>query len=238
MIPAVTELYGVFKPYRLGEDFAGCSCCVPSRHSELLASTPLAELNVASLNNFAFKAMTTWGSVRDFKHFLPRLLELTLDDYLSFDFPEALLGKLSYAKWSTWPAVERDAVQAFLNALWKHHLSLPGDFPIDDRIRRALGGLAEACETLKPFLDEWADTETECSALHLAQLIDASADEIVAKGRIRLWGKPSPTCDEVILWMRADGPENLLLMFRDAVIEVFPLVFSQLEGIRAATLSD
>ncbi len=234
MDAAITELYRVFKPYRLGEDFCGCGDCVAPRDSELLASKPLADLDVSDLNRYAFKALTTWGTERHFKHFLPRLLELTLDKYLAFDFPEVIFEKLTYAKWSTWPNVETNAIRSFLVAFWKHHLLLAGDFPTDDRIRTVLGGLAEACESLNLFLDIWAETKTECSALHLAQLIDGSADDLMTTGRIRLWGDSTRQCDEIKQWMLTEKVGNLLLIFRESILTTFPLVLNQLDGIRAA----
>lgn len=233
---AVAELYRIFGAYRLG-DFSGCSHCVSPRDSERLASTPLHELDVGDLNHYAFKAMTTWGTDGDFKHFLPRLFELALDSYTSFEFPETLLGKLTLAKWITWPTAERDAVESFLSAFWEHHLRLPGGFPGDDRIRTVLGGLAEACESVAPYLRTWENTQTENSAMHLAQLIESSAQEIMTKGRIRLWSETTAQCDQIVRWLQGDGARRILMQFWDAVLPVFPLTLGQLDGIRAAILS-
>ncbi len=181
--------------------------------------------------------MTTWGTERHFKHFLPRLFELALGDYLSFGFPEVLFGKLQLASWGTWPAVERDAIQTFLIEFWKLQLQLPGDFLRDERIESVLGCLAEACESLTPYLKIWGDTKTHNSALHLARLIDHFADEITTTLQIRLWSENIPQSKEILEWLQAEQPADLLLGFREAVVGVFPLAFSQLEGIRAALLA-
>jgi hypothetical protein len=134
------------------------------RLAERLASKALRDLDVVDLNQYAFKAMTTWGTDRDFKHFLPRLFELTLDSFSSFNFPEVLFGKLKCAKWMTWPKVEKDAIEAFLGAFWDHHLRLPPDIPDGDGIRSVLAGLAEACDSVAPYLDIWEKMETETAA--------------------------------------------------------------------------
>ena len=98
MHPATAKLYKVFKPHRLGNDFVGCEHWVTTEDSAALASKPMRQLSVADLKRFAFKAMSTWGTVRHFKHFLPRMLELLLDNFTDFDFPEVLIRKLNYAK--------------------------------------------------------------------------------------------------------------------------------------------
>lgn len=97
MQSAISELYRVFKPYRLDDDFIGCDHCVTQEDSKLLASISLRKLTVPDVDRYAFKAMSTWGTERHFKHFLPRLLELAYEDYQAFNFPEVLLGKLAYA---------------------------------------------------------------------------------------------------------------------------------------------
>src|SRR5690242_13694260 len=108
-INQVEVLYQVFKPYRLGDHFVGCSHCVSAEWSRKLAETPLAALGVEDLDLYAFKAMTTWGEVDDFKHFLPRIFELALIEPEGFNFYEVLFGKLAYGNWHDWPSQERAA---------------------------------------------------------------------------------------------------------------------------------
>ena len=238
MDSAVAELYRVFQPYRLENDLVGCRDCVSPIDSQHLIKTPLSELGITHLNRYAFKAMTTWGDVRDFKHFLPRLLELSLDDFQSFDFPEVLFGKLTYALWKKWPSVEQEAINRFLMAFWVHQLEIPGDFPHDDRICVALGSLSQACETLCRFLEVWPTIRTESSALHLAQLINNTADEIMTTGIFQLWGKPNAQCNEVVKWMRSNATRTFLLSFEATVDAMFPFVLSQLDGIQASYQCD
>ncbi len=150
MQPAVADLYHIFKPYQLGDDFIGCDHCVSVARSERLAAIPLRKLTIPDVDRYAFKAMTTWGTGSHFKHFLPRLLELAFDDYLTFGFPEVLLGKLAYANWPSWPALERKAVLPFLDTFWLKQLHSSGHFPADERIETVLGGLVEACDSVNP----------------------------------------------------------------------------------------
>jgi hypothetical protein len=112
----VEQLYSVFKRYPLSVPVEGCPHCTSQHDEQRLASKPLRLLAAEALERFAFKAMTTWGSVDDFKHSLPRLFELVTDSVGVGDTNvEALLGKLPYAHWHRWPARERAAVHDFLN---------------------------------------------------------------------------------------------------------------------------
>jgi len=55
--------------------------------------------------------MSTFGEVEDFKHFLPRILELYTRDFYGGGYDFGLfLSKLEYAKWYRWPVHERDVV--------------------------------------------------------------------------------------------------------------------------------
>jgi hypothetical protein len=235
MKSVVAELYRVFQPYRIGDDFVGCSDCVSPEETARLAAIPLRSLSVADLNRYARKAMTTWGEVTHFKYFLPRLLELSLDEFENFDTPEVLLGKLAYANWESWPAIEQAAVRDFLEAFWRHQLTSPGTFPADHRIGTVLGGLAQLHSSLIPLLDAWLSIEDQTAALHLCQLIDHSADDIMQTGRIRfLWGNPAKASEELTKWLATDAVQNYLDPFHAIVSGPFPYAFIQLEGICAA----
>lgn len=92
-----------------------CPCCVDDTHKRQLSAAPLRELTEEQLNTYTWKAMTTWGEVDDFKHFLPRILELMA----SSQYPDtSTLNKLEYGNWSNWNEIERDAIRQFMLAWW------------------------------------------------------------------------------------------------------------------------
>jgi hypothetical protein len=77
----------------------------------------LRELADAQLGRYAFKAMTTWGNMADYQHFLPRLLKLIT--YSDSDIEKDVLwGKMEMAGWATWSAAEHAAVRAVLLEWW------------------------------------------------------------------------------------------------------------------------
>jgi hypothetical protein len=237
MQTVIAELYGVFKPYRLGDDFSGCSHCVSERETRALAAIPLRTLSAADLNRYSFKAMTTWGTERHFKHFLPRLLELAAEDLLQLEFPETLFGKLAYAKWRSWTRKERDALQSYLEAFWPRQLNHPFCSPGDERVSVALGCLAQVCDSLQPFLDVWQAQQSESAAHHMAQLITYGGYEVMTSGIYPLWDLSKPHGREVAQWLATPAPQQILQAQAVAMEQHFPEVFWMLDGIRAAVLA-
>jgi len=113
------HLYRVFSRYPLPEQIPGCPCCVGEEDQQKLHSQSLRELSDDDLGLYATKAMTTWGGVDDYRHFLPRLFELSLTTahgYLGLD-ADMIGGKLGYGDFSSWPEAERRAVEELLDSL-------------------------------------------------------------------------------------------------------------------------
>ena len=110
---AIQDLYRVFKPYQVRRHPEGCPCCVSDADKRRLFSKPLTELSPEDLGRFAWKVLTTWGTVEDLKHFLPRLLELVaLDECTPFE-TEVLFGKLRLGGWTAWPDSQRESLACF-----------------------------------------------------------------------------------------------------------------------------
>lgn len=113
----IKTLYRVFARYPRPTRLEGCPCCTDAETSRLLETRPLHALTADELSHYAFKAMTTWGDLDEFRYFLPRIFELTAFDALHCD-TEVVLGKLGYAGWTDWPADEQEAIWAYVEALW------------------------------------------------------------------------------------------------------------------------
>ena len=98
--------------------------CYGIRHRKAVQKK-LRELDAEDLGKYSLKAVTTWGDEYDFKHFLPRILELW-DDCVSHDM---LFMKLQYLHWETWPPQEKDAIvvyfESILKSLWHEFSQLP-----------------------------------------------------------------------------------------------------------------
>lgn len=111
------SLYATFNAYPKPIRVEGCPCCVSAADQAALHRKPLRQLEPDDLNQYAFKAISTWGSVADFKHYLPRIFELmTGDDFLTDTF--VVVGKLPYAEWETWTDEEQSSIRNFLQTWW------------------------------------------------------------------------------------------------------------------------
>lgn len=144
----IEQLYRIFRRYPFPAGMEGCPCCVSDRHLLLLRSKPLRQLGDHELSRYAFKAMTTWGTEKDFKYYLPRLMELYVSGRDNFD-ARLLMDKLSYGKWRTWPADEQEIIVAYLLNWWK---GFANTFSFDlDTINRLYGLLGNTDVLLNTF---------------------------------------------------------------------------------------
>ena len=198
---AIKRLYGTFNRYRLSGHVVGCPCCTSAEDGRVLESRPLHELGAGELDRFAFKGMSTLGTVEQFKHFLPRLLELAAWEggVGDTDF-EIVMGKLRYGQWAKWPHAERVAVEGFLAALWRFVL---GTFPCAHDADACLCGIGSVVEDLSPFLAAWRQDNSATSARHLADLVDFNSNELFKRGRLSnaFWKEREAQLNQVIDWL-------------------------------------
>ncbi len=239
MHASIQQLYRVFHPYRLGEDFCGTSFAVSHADYRALTAKPLSELEVVDVEHYVAHAMTIWGNVGHFKHFLPRLMQLTTDQYFAFERPNAIFAKLDLARWRTWPAEQRKAVRRCLMHFWERQLAVPGDFPVDERIESALHGLYQACGSLQPFLDRWLTMDDQVAALHLGQVITYVSSEADSDdSRRRLGGLADAVRDQVSCWLSNDAVTEYLCRHQDVLDQSFPNVLDQMRSHQQRRIDD
>lgn len=113
---SIRQLYNCFLRYPLKAKIEGCPHCNLGNSESALHNKSLNDLTWDDLGVYPFKAMTTFGDVDDFKHFLPRILELLATDFFNAHYDtELILGKLNYGKWAEWPPEEQAAIRQFLD---------------------------------------------------------------------------------------------------------------------------
>ena len=165
---ATERLYAAFAPYRTRRPIEACPCCVSVEDQRRLLSKPLRDLSVSDLDHYASNAIATWGTVNDFKQFLPRLLELASNGRVNGYLLEivGLAYKLNYARWSLWPQEERDAISDWFAALWS---SLLSNYPSRIRASEFLVAADELGLELHPLVGNSVETGSLAAARHLAQ---------------------------------------------------------------------
>lgn len=200
---AIEALYTTFARYKLKEPVEGCPHCTSSEDDRLLNSDSLRKLPAANLERFAFKAVSTLGTLEDFKHFLPRILELAaLQGKLGYTNFEIILGKLDYAGWKHWPERERQAIRRYLLALWANELdNYPAPVEADD----CLCGIGNCEDDLQPYLQVWRGKNIASSLNHLADFIECNARHLLKDKQLgnAFWEEREPQMRQVIDWLLA-----------------------------------
>lgn len=167
---AIAILYETFAIYSLRPHIEGCPCCVTENDHKLISHKRLNLLTSSELNNFAFSSMTTWGTALDFKHFLPRLLELIAFDSRRFYWSETVIGsKLNYAKYDEWQVEEKAAIERYLICLWNYILDNYPSHSIEPS--EFIDSVAKIFKDLTPLLDIWQNHPSINSWLHLSRFI-------------------------------------------------------------------
>jgi hypothetical protein len=203
---AIGTLYQVFAQYRARHDMSHCYHCVSQNDISKLLAIPLKVLSLENLDKYLWKAMTTWGEVEDFKHFLPRILELTptIDDSDVF-----IIGsKLEYAHFDNWPELERKAVTDFLQIWWNQELSqFPPDGHLWDcpcaRSDDCLQCLSSATKDVRTFLEIWQKNPHVSAVRHLSHFILEHVESLTSNKELN-WDTP---------WRESIEPKKQVIAF-------------------------
>ncbi|WP_067481367.1 hypothetical protein [Actinomadura hibisca] len=165
---AVAEAYAVFGAYRTptGADF--CAHCLRPEQVAALRAVPLPDLTEAHLDTYLLRAMNTWGGEAEFKHYLPRMLELLARD--EWSDARLLAARCGLA----WPPEEGAAVAGFFDA-WLRSALL--EYPRLVSFAQVLDVLCELGRDLGGYLALWERTATPGTVRHIAELIVYPPDD-------------------------------------------------------------
>lgn len=218
---AIDRLYDVFASYRSERPWVACDDCVSEAENQRLHAIPLRELTPDQVGRYAFKAMTTWGTPEDFRHFLPRIFELlAADGGGSWIDAEVAFGKLSYGDWHEWPADERETIRQYLRSLWAEVLATyPHPFCADS----CLCSIAVTGDEMSPYVAAWDVGGRSTHARHFAAFVAWNVRALDAKrGRWDLtnrgwWDKHPASARQVTDWLlereRVDELERAFFAF-------------------------
>lgn len=170
-----------------------CTCCVTPEDIRRLMSKRLRELSGEDLEQYVRKAMTTWGDVEDFKHFLPRIVELFLCGSRQIESYEVAV-KLKEAQWLEWPREECEVVLDAWDVAWRTLLK-SGSSRAYASAFRFLKDISEFEPDISRWLKLWTDQEGYWPRWHLADFINDFLGE--------MWrNKVSPSLPQIAEWLR------------------------------------
>lgn len=168
---AIEGLYGTFDKYPLRPWTEPCMHCHTEEDEQAIRRRPLRELRPEDLLEFAADSLMTWGERPDFKHFLPRLFEILATVGFPDDYPdtETVIGGLERGEWRSWPADEQKAIDDFLRAFWRSHLTT---LPAARETDTVISSIATAVDDMSPYLDCWIELADEVpAAVHFAEFL-------------------------------------------------------------------
>lgn len=201
---AIARLYDSFASYKLAPHVDGCPHCTSDADHASIHAAPLRQLTADHLSRYAFKAMTTWGNAKDFRHFLPRIFELLVGGAFEMSVdPETVIGKLGYGTWRKWPGDEQQAIEQFLVAWWRATLA---DFPAAIAADSVLCSIGQALDNLEPYLAAWDVEGSRHGACHFAEFVNRNTGGDLRKGKpwklANAWwrGRPVPA-EQVSAWL-------------------------------------
>jgi hypothetical protein len=134
-----------------------------------VTSAPLRELTAEQLGLYAGYALTTVGDVEDYKHFLPRILELAIQLTGQPGLGAEIIAlRLKQGRWREWPIEEQTAVEAVFReafALATHRHVGEAD------VQGWLCGMAILDLPLTEVLDCWLANSNANAGLQIAQFV-------------------------------------------------------------------
>ena len=146
MTEVIEGLYTAFARYTRPANMHHSPLAPGIKIYRAITRSPLREIPHEYISAYAARAISTLGNIDDFRHFLPRILELLADNLDQEMDPEEALAKLTYGQWQQWPANEQNAIRQYLQALWNHKSQN------ESEIDTWLCAIAQAEDDLSPYL--------------------------------------------------------------------------------------
>lgn len=167
----VSESYSLFRDYKVSVPLDICTdCCVTKNQESELVSMDVKHIPFDLLYKYNTAAKAIKPSIEEFKHFLPRFLELTADKNFLHHSAELILNRFMYHSKDEWTLKEQDLIVRYSTELFKEYLSqhpLPEVESIDAIIKM----LNDTKVNVLPILENWFSIKTRSSVLHLSDLI-------------------------------------------------------------------
>jgi hypothetical protein len=214
---AIENLYEVFSkyPYPQSPSFGDSPFYDSQKDAAALAAKPLREIEPGILQVYVQEAYFDWGDTNDFKHFLPRALEVMARYEYEWLDSEVVMSRLMGQNsdgWQTWSLQEQKAIHEFAVAWWKARIR--NSFISSDDSwwwDTQLCILGQAFDDLAPFLNIWRDEVSLDSTLSFADFVTSFLLNNKKEMGSAYWGN-SPDIDYQKIWIVLVTPEVLRIL--------------------------
>jgi hypothetical protein len=213
---AIDRLYAAFAGEPRPADLQHCPCCVSDEQvDELLRSSNVRTMPADAVADYATHALTTVGTVADFRYFLPRVLQVAVTDEAEWLDLELVCGRLRSAGWTAWADDEQQAVRHLLKMLWEQTLH---EYPSRLALDTVLCAIGNAEDDLTEYLTAWGAALTKgdvAPAQQLSDLVSWSARVVHGRWRLRnaFWDNRD---GQVAAWLAAESTRAAVVAGFDA----------------------
>lgn len=228
---SIETCYAVFSQYRQPRILHASPLRDPAEILKTLTAVHLRELTDGSIGPYAGYALTTVGDVDDYRHFLPRILELAVysQTYPGME-PTMIAGKLRTGNWLEWPEDEQKGLQDFFSLAW-HQAVHSDDFAADCIIWFRAMTMLNA--HIGWALERWIASRHPNTKIQLANFIQSQTKAIFAEAGSarRDWESVDNTIiEDIRKWMLGEAVEESLTK---ACLTVQPMEIWKLESALA-----
>lgn len=202
----IENLYKVFSIYG-ATDMTGSALYEDlSAWNQKLLSKPLRELEASDLTRYAGKAITSWGNAKDYKHFLPRILELIAkleppyEIWITFD-------RIQLADFKSWKKEEQNLIHEYMLALWE---SILNDFSCkaEFEFKEYFTTLVYYYPNFNDLLDIWSKSNSKAAIKYLAAFIIDEQINLFEKRKISSLKDQQEKAERFINWLLSDAVIN------------------------------
>lgn len=193
---AIESVYQAFSDIQPPLAIAACQCCVDDETLARLESLPLHNLNPDDLAPYASSAFLTAGAEGDYLYFLPRILEITLDDESWWPSIEVTGRAIRETAPREWPLVRQACVQKFFEIAIESFVASEDLY----RINEWICGFARSGFDVRPLL-EIVLTDDKA----ISDFFNRNAAAL-SGGRLgnQFWEANDPGQEEIIDWLKLD----------------------------------
>lgn len=167
----VENSYQVFQKYKAIAPLDACTdCCLTKNQESELVSLAVQQISFELIYEYNTAAKTEFPSIEEFKHFLPRLLELTAQLKFPHHSAELILSQFGCYSKNQWSKEELDLIQDYAEQLFKYILTI---YPLPDleKIDSIVIMLHKAQVDMQKVLEKWHTIQQRSSLFHLSDLV-------------------------------------------------------------------
>ena len=167
----INQSYSVFSKYNVTVPLDVCTeCCMTPNQENSLVSMSVKHIPFELLYEYNTAAKTELPSIEEFKHFVPRFLDLTAELKFVHHSAELILSRFEYYKKDEWTKEESEILQNYAKELFRYFLSI---YPLPEleKIDAIIIMLYKVKVDIKEVLSNWKKVISSSSILHLSDLI-------------------------------------------------------------------